>query len=144
MLTSGASPSSAVESMQGLASPRLAHPGSPLSPGGPSGYPEEERGGGPYGGGGGRGSGGYGGPPLAEGPPLPDRPPFKAYLGNIPYDLDEEVVAHFFRGLDVSVRGRAGLGWAGPVASVTRETAGVLGCRASSPRAALQFHLYHL
>lgn len=37
-----------------------------------------------------------------ESPPLPDRPPFKAYLGNIPYELNEEVVAHFFRGLDVS------------------------------------------
>ncbi len=82
--------------MQGLASPQ-GHPESPIKRGPPRGYPEDV----PAQGGYGRGSA----PPLPfpEGPALPDRPPFKAYLGNIPYDLDEEVVVHFFRGLDVSV-----------------------------------------
>jgi len=35
-------------------------------------------------------------------PPLPDHPPFKAYIGNVPFDIDEEVVDHFFRGLQIS------------------------------------------
>lgn len=81
--------------MQGLGSPR-GHQGSPIRPGPQGGHPEEVP-----------AQGGYGRgppqpPPYSEGPALPDRPPFKAYLGNIPYDLDEEVVSHFFRGLDVS------------------------------------------
>eukprot|EP00887_Chlorella_sp_A99_P007434 scaffold2.g7434.t1 len=38
---------------------------------------------------------------LEAGPPLPDRPPFKAYLGNIPYEIDEPMVEHFFRGLEI-------------------------------------------
>lgn len=82
------------ESMQGLGSPR-GHQGSPIRPGPQGGHPEEVP-----------AQGGYGRgppqpPPYSEGPALPDRPPFKAYLGNIPYDLDEEVVSHFFRGLDI-------------------------------------------
>ncbi|KAG7670799.1 hypothetical protein Ndes2526B_g01447 [Nannochloris sp. 'desiccata'] len=54
--------------------------------------------------GGGGGGGGHGYSPRA-GPmmtPLPDHPPFKAYIGNVPYDIDEEVVDHFFRGLKIS------------------------------------------
>lgn len=79
-----------------MASPRAPYPGSPpsRSPRGPQAPPEAR---GPYGGGG----GGYGLPPVA-GPQLPEHPPFKAYLGNIPYELTEDVVAHHFRGLDVS------------------------------------------
>ncbi len=42
-------------------------------------------------------AGGRGAPALA----LPDQPPFKAYIGNVPYELDEEVIEHFFRGLKV-------------------------------------------
>jgi hypothetical protein len=78
-----------------VASPRGPHPGTPpsRSPRGPYPPPEER---GPYGG------GGYGGPPpFPAGPPLPEQPPFKVYLGNIPYELTEDVVAHHFRGLDV-------------------------------------------
>lgn len=93
--------------MQHLSSPRGSQPTSPPARGPPA-YPEEERG----------GAAGY--TPFSAAPPLPDRPPFKAYLGNIPYDLDEEVVAHFFRGLDVSwmlllgrLGGMAGLGSSG-------------------------------
>lgn len=37
-------------------------------------------------------------PPL---PQLPTEPPFKAYIGNVPFDIDEEVMAHFFRDLSV-------------------------------------------
>ena len=33
---------------------------------------------------------------------LPTQAPFKAYVGNIPYELDEGVIAHFFRGLQIS------------------------------------------
>lgn len=87
------------ESMQGVASPKAAYSG---PPGGSRGSMDEGRGGG-YGGGDAR-IGGGGPPPghFSDAPPLPDQPPFKAYLGNIPYDLDEEVVAHFFQGLEVS------------------------------------------
>ncbi|EFN56399.1 hypothetical protein CHLNCDRAFT_144970 [Chlorella variabilis] len=79
-----------VESLQGLTSPRSPYPTSPGPQASPRPhYPGEER---PP----------YDGPPsFAAGPPLPDRPPFKAYLGNIPYDLDEEVVADFFQGLEI-------------------------------------------
>ena len=43
-------------------------------------------------------------PPGVTGPyglPLPEFPPFKVFVANIPYEIDEEVVAHFFRGLNV-------------------------------------------
>ena len=46
--------------------------------------------------------------PLA--PPPPSCPSWaQVYLGNIPYDLDEEVVAEFFGGLQVSS------GWGAPM-----------------------------
>lgn len=94
MLTGSPSPCMlpAVESLQGLTSPRSPYPTSPGPQASPRPhYPGEER---PP----------YDGPPsFAAGPPLPDRPPFKAYLGNIPYDLDEEVVADFFQGLEVGL-----------------------------------------
>jgi len=51
------------------------------------------------GGGGGRGYSPRAGPIM---PPLPDHPPFKAYVGNVPFDIDEGVVDHFFRGLKIS------------------------------------------
>ena len=81
-----------------MQSPRAPQPVSPPAP--RRGHPGEDSRGG-YGGGG----GGGGALLLDLAPPLPDRPPFKVYLGNIPYDLDEEVVARFFQGLEV---GRAG------------------------------------
>ena len=59
----------------------------------------------PRSGGGGGGGGSHQGYSPRAGtmaPPLPDHPPFKAYIGNVPYDIDEEVVEHFFRGLKIS------------------------------------------
>lgn len=88
----------AVQSMQQVGPPRAPQPASPLGAG-RAGPPEDDRGALPLGGGTG---------PYGYGPPLPDRPPFKVYLGNIPYDLDEEVVADFFSGLDVSAPQRQG------------------------------------
>lgn len=38
---------------------------------------------------------------MGAGAPLPDAPPFKAYIGNVAYDLEEDAVEHFFRGLQV-------------------------------------------
>lgn len=34
---------------------------------------------------------------------VPSAPPYKAYIGNIPYDADEEALQYFFSGLNVSV-----------------------------------------
>ena len=47
-------------------------------------------------------------------PALPEYPPFKVYLGNIPYEIDEEMVTHFFHGLEVrssNRRSNSSRGW---------------------------------
>lgn len=36
---------------------------------------------------------------------LPKSPPYTAFLGNLPYDVTEESIKDFFRGLNVSIRG---------------------------------------
>ncbi|OQR92070.1 hypothetical protein ACHHYP_04110 [Achlya hypogyna] len=33
--------------------------------------------------------------------PVPDRPPFKSYVGNLPYQMNEDDLADFFKGLNV-------------------------------------------
>jgi translation initiation factor 4B len=35
--------------------------------------------------------------------PLPDRPPFTAYVGNLPFDSNEDMIRDFFSGLPVSI-----------------------------------------
>ena len=40
-------------------------------------------------------------PVVSAGPALPVQPPFKAYLSNIPFDLDELLVERFFQGLKI-------------------------------------------
>lgn len=34
---------------------------------------------------------------------LPKSPPYTAFLGNLPYDVTEESIKDFFRGLNVSI-----------------------------------------
>ena len=35
---------------------------------------------------------------------LPKSPPYTAFLGNLPYDVTEDSIKEFFRGLNVSVK----------------------------------------
>ena len=42
--------------------------------------------------------------PIIDRRGLPKSPPYTAFLGNLPYDVTEESIKEFFRGLNVSVK----------------------------------------
>ncbi|PKU27236.1 hypothetical protein llap_22460 [Limosa lapponica baueri] len=42
---------------------------------------------------------------------LPKSPPYTAFLGNLPYDVTEESIKDFFRGLNVSNASEPGFCW---------------------------------